>query len=44
MERGRKHPRWLNCEETSIGTGCYDKHALRADAPIPRMFFSPLVL
>ena len=23
---------------------CYDKHALRADAPIPRMFFSPLVL
>ena len=25
-------------------TECYDKHALRADAPIPRMFFSPLVL
>ena len=25
-------------------TPCYDKHALRADAPIPRMFFSPLVL
>ena len=23
---------------------CYDKHALRADAPIPRMFFSLLVL
>ena len=23
---------------------CYDKHTLRADAPIPRMFFSPLVL
>ena len=25
-------------------TLCYDKHALRAEAPIPRMFFSPLVL
>ena len=23
---------------------CYNKHALRADAPIPHMFFSPLVL
>ena len=28
----------------SKGGECYDKHALRADAPIPRMFFSPLVL
>ena len=27
-----------------VGITCYDKHALRADAPIPRMFFSPLVL
>ena len=27
-----------------LGDDCYDKHALRADVTIPRMFFSPTVL
>ena len=34
----------MQCHSLPVGHRCYDKHALRADAPIPRTFLSPLVL
>ena len=36
--------RRINNQYLGLTILCYDKHALRADAPIPCMFFSPLVL